>query len=292
MADFDKDDSAKDDFGKDKFAKDKFRDSLRDSIHSDIRDRLQEKRDRMDEKFRRRAARRQNDRGEGVIWGAVICVVGIVLLLDHLGYIFVDHLWRFWPLIPMGIGAAHMAEPGKRVWGGFVVLVGALFLLDSLGVMHFRWDQLWPLAIIGVGGLMIWNSLETQRRRRSSATTTSTSNSESAMNAHAIFGGIERRITVQDFKFGRVSAVFGGVELDFHEAEMEGDTAELEVNAIFGGAELRVPEHWRVEAQNQTIFGGFSDSTRFGKSLEGDNPVRKTLIISGSTMFGGIEVKN
>jgi predicted membrane protein len=284
MADFDKDDSAKD----------KSRDSFRDSIHSDINDRIrsrmEEKLGRMEEKMRRRAARR--DQGEhGMIWGAVICVIGIVFLLDRLGYIFVDHLWRFWPLIPMGIGAAHMAERGNRAWGAIVLLVGTLFLLDSLHIMRFNWDQLWPLAIIVVGGLMIWNSLESQRRRRSSATATSTADSASTMNAHAVFGGIERRITIQDFKFGRVSAVFGGVELDFHEAEMEGDTAELEVNAIFGGAEIRVPEHWRVEAQNQTIFGGFSDSTRFNKTAGGDNPARKTLIISGSTMFGGIEIK-
>ncbi len=43
---------------------------------------------------------------------------------------------------------------------------------------------------------------------------------------------------------------------------MQGDTGELEFNAIFGGVELRVPDIWNVEARNQTAFGGYSDKTR------------------------------
>jgi len=80
------------------------------------------------------------------------------------------------------------------------------------------------------------------------------------MNAHAVFGGVERRITMQDFRFGRVSAVFGGVVLDFHDAGIDGDKAEIEVNAVFGGVEIRIPDTWRVEARNQTLFGGYEDS--------------------------------
>jgi Cell wall-active antibiotics response 4TMS YvqF len=110
------------------------------------------------------------------------------------------------------------------------------------------------------------------------------------MNAHAIFSGVERRVTAKDFRFGRISAVFGGAELDFHDADIEGDTGELEINAIFGGVELRVPDNWNVEARNQTAFGGYSDKTR--KRDDAAAPGGKTLIISGTVMFGGVEVKN
>ncbi len=112
------------------------------------------------------------------------------------------------------------------------------------------------------------------------------------MNATAIFGGVERRITDRDFRSGRVSSVFGGMELDFHDANIEGDEAVLEVNAIFGGAEIRVPETWRVEARSQTLFGGYSDTTRVSPSLDANPVKRKTLIITGTILFGGVEVKN
>lgn len=263
-----------------------FRDSLGDSIHREVHDRIEEK-------MRRRAARRQNEGPQGVVFGAIVCVVGILLLLDHLGYINVDHLWRFWPLIPMGIGAAHMTEPGSRLWGGIVLLVGSLFLIDSLGILHLHWEQLWPLAIIGAGAVMIWNSLQAQRRRRAAGSPSSIPDTDSTMNAHAVFGGVERRITMQDFRFGRVSAVFGGVVLDFHDAGIDGDKAEIEVNAVFGGVEIRIPDTWRVEARNQTLFGGYEDSSRTSiRNTDAGVASTKLLILSGSTLFGGIEVKN
>jgi predicted membrane protein len=274
------------DFNKD-FDKDAYRDSLghdiRDKIHDEIRDRRRELRE-LKQKQRRTG---RNDQSHGIVWGGVVCLVGVLFLLDHLGVISVDHIWRFWPLILIAVGLAHLAEPGRRQWGGIIILVGALFLFDSLGIMRFSWEELWPLAIIAVGGMMIWNSIEGRKRRANIP------DSAATMNAHAVFSGIESRITAKDFRFGRVSAVFGGVELDFHEADIEGDTAELEVNAIFGGAEIRVPENWRVEAQNQILFGGLTNTTRnANRPVDAAAPGTKTLIISGTVTFGGIEVKN
>jgi predicted membrane protein len=273
------------DFNKD-FDKDAYKDSLKQDIHDRIHDEIRDRRREIKDLRKRQKGQRRNP-SQGIIGGAVVCLVGVLLLLDHLGILNVDHLWRFWPLIPMAIGAAHLAEPGRRQWGAFVLLIGTLFLLDSLAIMHFHWNDLWPIVIIGVGGMMIWNSVEGQRRRGDIPESAST------MNAHAIFSGVQRRITAKDFRFGRISAVFGGAELDFHDADIEGDTAELEINAIFGGVELRVPETWNVEARNQTAFGGFSDETRqSARSNDPAAPGSKTLIISGSIMFGGVEVKN
>jgi predicted membrane protein len=274
------------DFNKD-FDKDAYRDSLgkdiRDRIHDEIRDRRRELKDLR----RRQRGDRQNSPAHGAIIGAVICAVGLLLLLDHLNIISVDHLWRFWPLILITVGAAHLTDPARRQSGLVVLAVGVIFLLSSLNILRFDWAELWPLAIIVAGGMMIWNSISGQRRRADMPDTAAN------MNAHAVFSGIERRITAKDFRFGRVSAIFGGVELDFREADIDGDRAELEVNAIFGGGEIRVPENWRVEAQNQVLFGGFTDETRNAK--RGDDaaaPGNKLLIISGTITFGGIEVKN
>jgi predicted membrane protein len=272
MTDFDKD-SYRDSLGKD----------IRDKIHDEIRDRRRELKDLR----RQQKGGRHNDPAHGAIVGAIVCLVGVLFLLDHLGVISVDHLWRFWPVILIGVGAAHLADPTRRQWGGIVLLVGTVFLLDSLNIMHFHWSELWPIVIIVVGGMMIWNSIEGQRRRGDIPESAST------MNAYAIFSGVERRFTAKDFRFGRISAVFGGAELDFHDADIDGDTGELEINAVFGGVELRVPETWHVESRNQTVFGGYSDKTRYANASN-DTSVAgaKTLIISGTVMFGGVEVKN
>jgi predicted membrane protein len=277
MTDFNKD------FDKDAYGE-KLRDDIRDRIHDEIRDRRRELKDLR----KRQKGDRHDSPMQGAVVGGIVCLVGLLLLLDHLNIISVDHLWRFWPVIVIGIGAAHMADPGRRQWGAVVLAVGTLLLLSSLNILRVDWAELWPLAIIIAGGMMIWNSIDARRRR------TDIPDSASTMNAYAIFGGLERRITAKDFRFGRISAVFGGAELDFNEADIQGDTGELELNAIFGGVELRVPENWNVEARNQTMFGGYSDKTRNSMRAADSTGTAgaKTLIISGTIMFGGVEVKN
>jgi predicted membrane protein len=274
------------DFNKD-FDKDAYRDSLGKDVRDRIRDEIRDRRRELKDLRRRQKGDRHDGPVQGAVVGALVCLVGVLLLLDHLNIISVDHLWRFWPVIVMAVGAAHMAEPGRRQWGAIVLVVGTLFLLSSLNILRVNWTELWPLAIIIAGGMMIWNSLQAQRRR------TDIPESAATMNAYAIFSGVERRVTAKDFRFGRISAVFGGAELDFHDADIDGDTGELELNAIFGGVELRVPENWHVEARNQTMFGGYSDKTR-NSMRSGDSAAAgtKTLIISGTVMFGGVEVKN
>ncbi len=210
-----------------------------------------------------------------------------MLLLDHMGILSADRLWRLWPLLMIFAGVVNVVtKPGRRVWGALLIGAGTLFQLDSLGILRFRWADLWPLAIIAAGVMMIWGSIESRRVRAASAS----GDAPNAMNSTAVFGGVERRVTVRDFRGGRVSAVFGGVELDFRDADMEGEQAVLEVNAIFGGAEIRVPETWKVEQRGQTLFGGYTDTTRLSK--DANAPSAKTLLITGTTLFGGVEVTN
>jgi len=268
------------------------KDSLKDSIRRDIHDRIHDRiNDQVHDQLRGRIRHDWQRAGgpfQGMIWGGAVCVVGIILLLDHLGIISAGNLWRFWPLIVVVAGAIHLTQPGKRPWGAFLIAVGILFQLDSLHVIRFSWAELWPLAIIAAGLVMIWGSIESRRRR------IEIPDAQSTMNATSVFGGVERRITAQDFRFASVSAIFGGVELDFHSAEIDGEEGVLEINVVFGGVEIRVPDHWHVEARNHTLFGGYSDTTRGTANPGGaaTGSAKKTLVITGQVLFGGIEVKN
>jgi hypothetical protein len=75
------------------------------------------------------------------------------------------------------------------------------------------------------------------------------------------------------------------------DADIEGTEAVLHANAIFGGIELRVPETWYVAARGQGVFGGFTDSTRYSATADPDKP-KKTLIVVGMAVFGGVEIRN
>ena len=73
---------------------------------------------------------------------------------------------------------------------------------------------------------------------------------------------------------------------------MQADSAILDVNSIFGGCEIRVPETWTIVTEGQGIFGGYTDATRQTGVEDLNNPRKKTLLIRGAAIFGGVEVKN
>ena len=54
---------------------------------------------------------------------------------------------------------------------------------------------------------------------------------------------------------------------------------------------MRVPETWFVAARGQGVFGGFTDSTKYTGPGDPDKP-KKTLIVTGMAVFGGVEIRN
>jgi LiaF transmembrane domain len=104
-----------------------------------------------------------------------------------------------------------------------------------------------------------------------------------------IFMSFNRRITSKHFRFGKVSAIFGGFHLDFTGADIEGNQAVLQIEAVFGGGEIRVPPGWRVSITAHEIAGAFSDETY---SHPGAAAPAKVLLIHGTAVFGGVVIKN
>jgi predicted membrane protein len=222
----------------------------------------------------------------GLVWGALIVAAGIALLLDHLGFVAIGSLLRFWPMILIFFGVGHLFTPSNRAWGGILIVVGAVFQLNALGITHVHFADLWPLAIIAVGLILMWSALKPPSVPKGSA------ESPDMFNAVAIFSGCERRVKSQNFKGGRATSIFGGVELDLRDAKIEGEEATIEVNCIFGGAEIRVPDSWNVNSRSIPILGGFSDKTHISSAEDPAGGKRKTLIITGVVVFGGVEIDN
>ena len=110
------------------------------------------------------------------------------------------------------------------------------------------------------------------------------------VNEVAVFGGVTRQFFSKDFKGGRVTAVFGGTELSFVNADIKG-TVYIEVNAIFGGTKLVVPASWTVNHNISAIFGGIEDKRQVIPGAGGTDP-DKVLILHGTCLFGGLEIRN
>ena len=274
-----------------KFDPNKFSDDLRDRIYSDIHDSVKTGAEDLGRRGSLVAVRTNTcGRGtSGLFWGAFLVLGGVALLLDHIGIISVDRLWRFWPLLLVCAGIPNIMSRERRLWGILLITGGVLFQLNELGIGHFRWNDIWPILLIATGLMLMWGAIEV---RRKPSTPPVGGDPRTTLSEMAVFGGIERRVTTQDFQGGHINAVFGGVEIDLTDANMQAEEATLEINAIFGGVELRVPETWQVAFRGTPIFGGISDKTRVGRTVDLTDPRHKLLVLTGAVIFGGVEIKN
>jgi hypothetical protein len=192
----------------------------------------------------------------------------------------------------------YNAEPGPaspRRWIPAIILigVGVVFLLDNLNILAF--DQVmkfWPVLLIALGLFLLVDRTFWQLGIRIFPRDDyfSASADGSQIRESAVFGGGKRRITSQDLTGGKIDAVFGGYSVDLREAAMKGDSAVIVVNAVFGGTEIRIPDTWSAVVQGQGVFGGFADNTRQPDPSRTPSP--KRLIVKGSAVFGGVDIKN
>ncbi len=223
----------------------------------------------------------------GMVWGLVLILVGLAFLLDQLGIL--SNLWRFWPMLVVLAGLLNFLSQ-RRAWGILVILAGVILQLNQLGITHFGWATFWPMMLIALGVFIMWGSF--QRGSKPVASKSATGDPRTTLNEAVVFGGLERRMNSQDFQGGDITAIFGGIELDLTEANIQADAATLAITAIFGGVEVRVPPTWQVAFRGAPIFGGIEDKTRTARADNPANPSLKTLVITGAVIFGGLEIKN
>ncbi len=100
----------------------------------------------------------------------------------------------------------------------------------------------------------------------------------------AILAPIAFESSATAFRGGTIDTWYGGGIIDLRRAVLDPLGAHLRVRAIFGGAQLVVPEEWRVVSTVVGI-GGVGDDRRTDQP-EG----APTLTIEGRVLFGGFGV--
>jgi len=216
----------------------------------------------------------------------ILIAVGAIFLLDNLHLFPGREVWDYWPVVLMIAGAFKLADsplPKGRAIGGILLIGGGIVLASNLGLIPVSPDDLWPLALIAAGVFMLVNRTGYSWGTRGSYT----SNMQSEA---AVFGGGKRKINTVDFKYAKFDAVFGGFEIDFREAGIVGDSATVEINAVFGGAEVRIPPNWSAVVQAAGVFGAFTDNST--QPNVAATPNFKRLYFKGAAVFGGVNIKN
>jgi hypothetical protein len=218
-----------------------------------------------------------------LVMGLAVMGVGLMLTLDNLGVLDSRRFWRLWPLILVALGLSRLgkwARTGGHPEGLGLLGIGLAFLLVNFHVFQFR--HLFPLFLLGAGAIILFKAVWGERAIREGDSL----GSDAVVDAFVVMGGSKKASSSPDFKGGNAFALMGGVEIDLRQAAIETGPAVLDILAMMGGIEIRVPETWTVEIQANAILGGCEDKTR----RPPDD--KKRLVITGFAIMGGVEVKN
>jgi predicted membrane protein len=235
------------------------------------------------EDFKREVKSRYDDRGGRVLAGIILVGIGVVFLARQAG---VDLPWWLfsWKTIVIAvglfIGARRSFRPG--IWMVFVG-VGLVFLTNDVFFGYNLRHSFWPVLLICFGLFMILRP-RSCRGRRSDPGTEFT---DDTIDSVAIFGGAKKHIISKKFRGGDLTTVFGGTELNFGQADLDG-SATLDITQVFGGTKLVIPPNWHVKSEVVCIFGGIDDKRRDEKIAESN----KVLVLKGTCIFGGIDIKS
>ena len=101
-----------------------------------------------------------------VVWGLILILVGGAVLLDRLGYMDVESLWRYWPLLLVAVGINQtIGYPSPKEFRGglWLVFIGLwLFaVFEHLFGLTFR--NSWPLFILAWGVKLVLDPFITRR---------------------------------------------------------------------------------------------------------------------------------
>ncbi len=256
-----------------------------------------------------------------LVIGICLALFGVLMFVDQLGFIDGYYLFRLWPVILIVVGITMFVQRHRRPRfsnGIILICIGVWLLLNTLGIVHVQpWNFIWPIVLVFFGARMITRSVAGEKLRdnrvvaeQSNASATPGAESSSSttegvgvspasasqtadaqasqLNIFALLSGIKRRWGPSLARRGSITVILAGCELDLRDAVFNtGEDVIVDITAVFGGIEIRVPPNCTVVSRVVPILGSVEDKTSSMPATPGAR-----LLLRGSLVLGSIEVSN
>jgi hypothetical protein len=215
--------------------------------------------------------------------GLLLVVLGFVLIASN--FQLFHFAWRpvvfSWQGLLILIGLFFLLSREAKATGLILIGIGGFFLVPRIWDLPWGWHQMfWPAVLLGLGAILIIRSLTRNRQDIHEGT--------DYIDDMVIFGGGDKLVTSQEFKGGRVTAIFGGNKYNMNNAQLAKGRNIIDVFLVFGGSKFIIPSEWDVRNEVSAVFGGFSDKRHIRKDIVKD-PSRE-LVIKGVALFGGGDI--
>lgn len=256
---------------------------------------------KQDEKGRRRAR---------VVAGLLLVTAGLLFIGREAGMLIPG--WVFsWKMLLIAIGLVLGVRHNFRrpAWAILMLIGGGFILAEHYNVTEVK-NYVVPIVLIVIGLFFIFRPRRRPRYDRcrgrwqkryghyaypgnpgdpKGPAGISGATDEEYLDSVSIFGGVKKVIISKKFRGGEVTNIFGGSEIDLSQADFE-DGIQLEVTQVFGGTKLIVPANWEIKSEVVNIVGGIEDNRPVHNAAPA-GPAKK-FRLTGTTVFGGIEIKS
>jgi len=219
--------------------------------------------------------------------GAFFVVIGAVLLLNNLGILALPAYVFTWEMLLIVMGL-YMLLNVRIIAAAILMCIGLYFLLPELtGMEATTLKTLWPalLIIVGIGIVLKGFNRRWCEKKNSYVKTEDLP----YMTSTVIFGSEKKKLSSHDFEGAKLTAIFGGIELDLTSCTLKNEKTLIDVTAVCGGIELSVPRDWNIKTDVVPIMGGIDD--RINDFPNSNVNVANEVIIRGEIVMGGIEIR-
>lgn len=207
-----------------------------------------------------------------LVAGIFFTVLGVLLTLDNLDIIDAGRVLRFWPVVLIVIGVMNLNHAGRRGLSIVAIALGAFMVAARAHLFRFSLFDLWPLILIGAGVVIVLRAL-------------GVSSPEPRSGLWSVMH--TRKVTIDPAKLNgsQIVSFMGGSTIELtNTGEHEGPVI-VEVLAMWGGIEIRVPTGWEVIAEAVPVMGGIDIKTAGA-------PGGRQLVVRGLVFMAGMEIKN
>jgi predicted membrane protein len=239
-------------------------------------------------------------------WPMILIVIGLFAVIKH-------EFKSFFGFLMLFLGTYFLMRNefdfdfglGQFVWPLGLIALGVYLILhkrrenQALDEIRTNWENRFKGPKTNVSSFA--SSVEEAKIVDESGSSQSTASGEGSgftrttgtaftdrVNIDAVFSGVNRRLMTKNFQGGKITAAFGGVDLDLSQADFTG-VVTIQVDIIFGGVKLIVPPHWDIRTEVSNIAAGLEDKRFF---RDGGVDTSKVVVLKGTILFGGLEIKS
>lgn len=236
-----------------------------------------------------------------VLLGLLLILVSVVFTLEILGVIpgQLASILISWQALLVLIGLISLYYRAF-FQAGVLIVTGIYFLLPELytafdyypTLTNETMRQLYWVTILLIAGLSLifirfnrWENVKSNYLRFASERST---RADGVVDIKVVFGGMQHLVIEKPFKGAKISTIFGGSVLDLRNTVLAAKNAVVDIECVFAGTIILVPDGWRVTNSTRAVFGGVVDKRDRQQGTNADHE----LVITGNVTFGGVEIRN